>query len=47
MTLFGGHQRKGYGAIYRLGFFMAASRVDSIYPGLDRGRSQELLLLAL
>ena len=40
-------RRKGYEAFYWLGFFMFALRVDSIYPGLNDGDSQELLLLAL
>ena len=40
-------RRKGYGAIYWLGFLMSAFCVDSIYPGLNCGGSQELPLLAL
>ena len=31
--------REGYEAIYGLGFFMVAFRVDSIYPGFDCGSS--------
>ena len=33
--------------IYRLGFFPDTPCVDSVYPGLDRGCSEKLLLLAL
>ena len=40
-------RRKGYEAIYWFGFFMSAFSVDSIYPGLNCGSSQKLLLLAL
>ena len=40
-------RRKGYGTIHLLGFFMATFFVDSIYPSLNCGCSQELLLLAL
>ena len=39
--------RKGYEAIYWFGFFMSAFRMDSIYPDLNCGGSQELPLLAL
>ena len=32
-------KREGYGAIYELGFFTVAFRVDSIYLGFDCGIS--------
>ena len=37
---------KGFEAVYRLGLLSVIARVDSVHPGFDRGRSQELLLLA-
>ena len=37
-------KRKGYGAIYMLGFFMSAFRVDNIYLGRNCGSSQALRL---
>ena len=37
-------KRNGYGDIYFLGFFMSTFRMDSIYPGLNCGGSQELLM---
>ena len=40
-------RRKGYWAIYWLGFFMPTFRVDNIYPDVNYGGSQELLLLVL
>ena len=40
-------KRKGYGVIYRLGFFMSTFCMDNIYLGLNYGGSRELLLLAL
>ena len=40
-------KKKGYEAICWLGFFMSAFRVESIYPGLNCGSSQKLLLLEL
>ena len=39
--------RKGYRVIYWLGLFMSTFCMDNIYPGLNCGGSQELLLLAL
>ena len=40
-------RRKGYGAIYWLGFFLFAFHVDNIYLGINCAGSQEFLLLAL
>ena len=40
-------RRKRYEAIYWLGFFMFAFRVDSIYPDLNYGGFQEPPLLVL
>ena len=41
------NKRKGYRAIYWLGFFMSSFRMDNIYLGLNCCGSQEILLLAL
>ena len=40
-------RRKVYGDVYWLSFFMSTFHMDSIYPGINSGGSQELLLLAL